>query len=358
MIQPVLCGSGREHIGIQPLMDAVTLVSAQPARSAAGRRHQSRRRRTRKRSASPTRRSRSAAWSSRSSPTRTATCSTSASTPARSRPTAGSATPAGTSRSWSASSTTSTPIPSAAVRSCRRRPPATSWPSSACKESITGDTLCDPQHPILLEPIHVRRGGRQPVDRAGVVGRQGQAGRRARRCCKREDPTFTWRVDPDTGQTLMSGMGMLHLEIKQHRMERDFRLKVRVGKPRVSYRETLQQPIRVEGECVRQAGTSRPVRQGDAWTFEPFKGDESAGDGAQPAQARTCCRPSSSRRPSRASAARLQSGELGYPVINVRATIVGGRDGPAVLQRSRRSRRPAPMRSTRRCATTSCCWSR
>src|SRR5580700_4237179 len=57
---------------------------------------------------------------------------------------------------------------------------------------------------------------------------------------RKEDPTFTWKVDKETGQTLMSGMGMLHLEIKQHRMERDFHLKIRVGKPRVSYRETLR----------------------------------------------------------------------------------------------------------------------
>src|SRR5262249_57781060 len=71
---------------------------------------------------------------------------------------------------------------------------------------------------------------------------------------KREDPTFEWRVDPETGQTLMSGMGILHLEIKQHRMERDFGMRVRVGKPRVSYRESLREAVRVEGECVKQAG--------------------------------------------------------------------------------------------------------
>jgi len=52
---------------------------------------------------------------------------------------------------------------------------------------------------------------------------------------KKEDPTFTWGVDRETGQTVMNGMGMLHLEIKRHRMLRDFHLKVRVGKPRVSY---------------------------------------------------------------------------------------------------------------------------
>src|SRR5207245_596649 len=54
----------------------------------------------------------------------------------------------------------------------------------------------------------------------------------------------------------MSGMGILHLEVKRHRMERDFRLKIRVGKPRVSYRETMKKPVRVEGECIKQAGAS------------------------------------------------------------------------------------------------------
>src|SRR5438552_5224221 len=72
----------------------------------------------------------------------------------------------------------------------------------------------------------------------------------------RDDPTLHVRVDKDTGQTLMSGMGMLHLDVKRHRMERDFRLKIRVGKPRVSYRETLKKPVRVEGECVKHAGAS------------------------------------------------------------------------------------------------------
>src|SRR6185295_16835436 len=72
---------------------------------------------------------------------------------------------------------------------------------------------------------------------------------------KREDPTFTWKVDPDTGQTMMYGMGLLHLEVKQHKMEREDRLKVRVRSPQVSYRETLKRTVKVEGECVRKTGT-------------------------------------------------------------------------------------------------------
>src|SRR5271166_6023697 len=55
---------------------------------------------------------------------------------------------------------------------------------------------------------------------------------------------------------LMSGMGILHLEIKKHRLERDYRLKVRVSKPRVSYRETMKKAVKMEGECVKQAGTT------------------------------------------------------------------------------------------------------
>src|SRR5207244_3616324 len=107
-----------------------------------------------------------------------------------------------------------------------------------------GDTLCETQHPILLEPI-------QLAD--AVVSRSIEPETSADKqklldtlnLLKREDPTFDWRVDSETGQTLMSGMGVLHLEIKQHRLERDFRLKVRVGKPYVSYRETIRVPVEV-----------------------------------------------------------------------------------------------------------------
>ena len=73
----------------------------------------------------------------------------------------------------------------------------------------------------------------------------------------REDPTFTFRVNKETGQTLISGMGELHMEILKNRMVRDFRLKVHVGRPRVSYRETIKRAVkRVEGSCIRQTGGS------------------------------------------------------------------------------------------------------
>jgi elongation factor G len=186
------------------------------------------------------------------------------------------------------------------------------------KDSVTGDTLCDIQHPILLERITFAE---------AVVSRFIEPETSADKdklekvlnVLRREDPTFSWRVDRDTGQTLMSGMGILHLEVKQHRMERDFRLKVRVRQPRVSYRETLRQPRTTEGECIRQAGGSGLFAKVRV-AFEPYKGEE-------PIHVESKV-DSEVLLPLFAAAAEqgvrgaLESGELGYPVMNVKATIL------------------------------------
>ena len=125
------------------------------------------------------------------------------------------------------------------------------------KDSVTGDTLCDGAHPILLERIEfpetVISMSIEPVSSAdkGKLAETLNA-------LAREDPTFTFRVNEETGQTSISGMGELHLEILKNRMIRDFRLKVHVGRPRVSYRETIKRAVkRVEGTCIRQTGGSR-----------------------------------------------------------------------------------------------------
>jgi len=122
------------------------------------------------------------------------------------------------------------------------------------KESVTGDTLCDGTHPVLLERIEfpetVMSMSIEPVSSA-------DKGKLAETLAAlaREDPTFTYRVNEETGQTLISGMGELHLEVLKNRMIRDFRLKVHVGRPRVSYRETIKRAVkRVEGSCIRQTG--------------------------------------------------------------------------------------------------------
>jgi elongation factor G len=122
------------------------------------------------------------------------------------------------------------------------------------KDSVTGDTLCDAAHPILLERIEfpetVISMSIEPVSSAdkGKLADTLNA-------LAREDPTFTFKVNDETGQTLISGMGELHLEILKNRMTRDYNLKVHVGRPRVSYRETIKKAVkRIEGTCIRQTG--------------------------------------------------------------------------------------------------------
>jgi elongation factor G len=124
------------------------------------------------------------------------------------------------------------------------------------KDSVTGDTLCDAAHPILLERIEfpetVISMSIEPVSSADKGKLADTLGALAR-----EDPTFTYKFNEETGQTLISGMGELHLEILKNRMIRDYNLKVHVGRPRVSYRETIKRAVkRVQGTCIRQTGGS------------------------------------------------------------------------------------------------------
>ncbi len=186
------------------------------------------------------------------------------------------------------------------------------------KESITGDTLCDPQNPILLETIHFA----DTVVSMGIEPESSADRQKLEQTLKilaREDPTFHWRMDQETGQTLINGMGVLHLEIKVHRLREDFRLRVRVWPPRVSFRETLKKPIRLWGECVRPAGAN-PLFARVEIAFEHFKGN-------QPIMVVNLV-PSEKLPPLFAHAVEqgvrsaLQSGEVGYPVIDVRAMVV------------------------------------
>ncbi len=121
------------------------------------------------------------------------------------------------------------------------------------KESQTGDTLCDARAPILLERIEFPQTvismaiePHSSADRDKLLA--------ALQMIARQDPTFEFRSSEETGQTLICGMGELHLEVITHRLERDFNLAVRVGKPRVAYRETVTRPAEAEGRLVRQTG--------------------------------------------------------------------------------------------------------
>ena len=118
------------------------------------------------------------------------------------------------------------------------------------RHSITGDTLCDPRHPILLESIVF------PETVITMAVEPNNAAERKKMAevlemMKLQDPTFRAQEDPETGQTVISGMGELHLEVIKHRMLRDFKLDVKFHQPRVSYRETVQHAAQVSGECHR-----------------------------------------------------------------------------------------------------------
>ena len=119
------------------------------------------------------------------------------------------------------------------------------------RDSATGDTLCDPGAPISLESIVFP----EPVISVAVEPESSADRKKLEdtlRRLERQDPTFHVKINPDTGQTLISGMGELHLEVIRHRMERDFNLKVRFHKPRVSYREKLIGKFTVREDFARQ----------------------------------------------------------------------------------------------------------
>ena len=136
------------------------------------------------------------------------------------------------------------------------------------RSSVTGDTLCDPHEPILLESITF-------PDTVISMAIEPESSTERKKLgdvldmMKRQDPTFRARENEETGQTLISGMGELHLEVIKHRLLRDYKLNVRVHKPRVSYRETIQRAVEVIGECRRtMAGQSHWARL--TVRMEPF----------------------------------------------------------------------------------------
>jgi elongation factor G len=121
------------------------------------------------------------------------------------------------------------------------------------KHSVTGDTLCDTKHPIQLEMMHfpepVISVAIEPKTKADEEKLNNVLGR-----LSEEDPTFQVRVDAETGQTLISGMGELHLEVLVNRMLREFKVGANVGKPQVAYKETITTAHRSEGKFIRQSG--------------------------------------------------------------------------------------------------------
>jgi len=121
------------------------------------------------------------------------------------------------------------------------------------KETKTGDTLSDPDHPILIEPMSFP----EPVISIAIEPRTKADEDKLAMSLARltdEDPTFRVKLDIDTGQTIISGMGELHLEIIVDRLKREFNVHANVGKPQVAYRESLAETVKAEGKFIRQSG--------------------------------------------------------------------------------------------------------
>jgi len=140
------------------------------------------------------------------------------------------------------------------------------------KETGTGDTLCDAKKPLLLEKVTFA----EPVISVAIEPKTNQDKDRlmeALRRLKREEPSFSYHMDRETGQVIMSGMGELHLEILKNRMLRAFRVDANVGKPRVAYRETVSGHGEAEGRFIKQSG-GRGHYGVVRLRVEPFVSDE------------------------------------------------------------------------------------
>jgi elongation factor G len=189
------------------------------------------------------------------------------------------------------------------------------------KESFTGETLCDAKNQIVLETIEFP----DPVIKVAVEPKsKADQDKMTEALIKlaEEDPTFKVQYDDQTGQTVISGMGELHLDIIVDRLKREFRVQCNVGRPQVAYRETITRPVRVEGRFVRQSGgrgqyghvwlEMAPNEPGSGFVFE----DKTVG-GSVP---REYINPTQ-----KGIVEAMESGVLaGYPVVDVKVALVDG----------------------------------
>jgi elongation factor G len=189
------------------------------------------------------------------------------------------------------------------------------------KNTFTGDTLCEQEHPVQLEaitfPTPVISIAIEPRTRAD----QDKMGLALARLAE-EDPTFRVHTDQESGQTIIEGMGELHLDVIVDRMFREFRVEANVGRPQVAYRETITQPAQAQGRYVRQTGGKG--QYGDVWLkVEPLErgqGVEFVNGIVGGVVPREYIKPTEE-----GVRERLESGVLaGYPVIDVKVTLYDG----------------------------------
>jgi len=189
------------------------------------------------------------------------------------------------------------------------------------RETTTGDTLCEESAPIVLEPIQFP----EPVISVAVEPKtKADSDKLSAALAKlaEEDPSFRVRFDPETGQTLIAGMGELHLEIITDRLVREFKVEAHVGRPQVAYRETIRQPARGEGRFIRQTGGRgqyghavveiEPLPRGGGFEFvDRITGGVIPKEFIKPVE--------------EGVREAMETGVLaGYPVVDVRVTLVDG----------------------------------
>lgn len=121
------------------------------------------------------------------------------------------------------------------------------------KDTLTGDTLCDPKNPVMMAKITFPQTVVNMSIEPKTSAERAKLGE-ALNILRKEDPTFKTKYDEETGQTIISGMGELHLEILQNKLTRDMGVNVRVGKPRVAYKEAITKTVEAEGKFVKQTG--------------------------------------------------------------------------------------------------------
>ena len=189
------------------------------------------------------------------------------------------------------------------------------------KEVTTGDTLCDMAHPVILEsmefPEPVIDVAIEPKDKVAQEKLGIALGKLAE-----EDPTFKAYTNHETGQTIIAGMGELHLDIIVDRLKREFKVECNVGKPQVAYKETIRNKVKVQGKFIRQSGGKG--QYGDVWfemePLEPGKGIEFESKIVGGAVPKEYIKPIEQGMREAA-----ESGILaGYPVIDFKATLVDG----------------------------------
>ncbi len=189
------------------------------------------------------------------------------------------------------------------------------------KEVGTGDTLCDPEHPIILESMEFP----EPVIDIAIEPKDKVAQEKmgiALAKLAEEDPTFKAYTNHETGQTIIAGMGELHLDIIVDRLKREFKVECNVGKPQVAYKETIRNAVKVEGKFIRQSGGKG--QYGHVWfemePLEPGSGIQFESKIVGGAVPKEYIKPIEQGMREAA-----ESGVLaGYPVIDFKVTLVDG----------------------------------